>query len=125
MNDEANERMTQTAKKPSASCLTCYGTGEVVTEIGATACPDCYGNGKPMGHGTTLEWRLRDLERAHRAAGESSADILWLVHELRKSRDTLVRIVTRCEDETSSELAMDVKHIANEVLGLYDLKPRQ
>jgi hypothetical protein len=106
-------------------CLTCYGTGEVVTEIGAAACPDCYGNGKPMGHGTTLEWRLRDLERVHRAGSESSTDVLWLVHELRKSREALVRIVTRCEDEGVSDLAMEVKHLANDVLGLYDLAPRR
>jgi hypothetical protein len=112
------------ATTKTAGCLTCYGTGEVVTEIGAAACPDCYGNGKPMGRGTTLEWRLRDIERAHRGSGrESEADVLWLVHELRKSREALVRVVARCEDEGASDLSLDVKHLANDVLGLYDPEP--
>jgi hypothetical protein len=106
----------------TGSCLTCYGTGEVVTEMGAQSCPDCYGNGKPLGRGTTMEWRLRDVERVHRGSGrESEADVLWLVHELRRSRDALMRIVARCEDTGGSdELALELKHLANDVLGLYE-----
>jgi hypothetical protein len=108
-----------------ASCLTCYGTGEVVSEAGPQACPDCYGNGKSMGRGATMEWRLRDVERAHRGSGrESEADVLWLIHELRRSREALVRIVARCEDAgQADDFALEIKHVANDVLGLYDPAP--
>jgi hypothetical protein len=70
---------------------------------------------------TATEWRLRDVERSHRGLGrESEADVLWLVHELRRSRDALLRIVAICDDAGSGEqLALEVKHAANEVLGLY------
>jgi hypothetical protein len=102
-------------------CLTCYGTGEVVSENGADPCPDCYGAGR-LGGGATTEWRIRDVERAHRGTGrESEAEVLWLVHELRRSRDALLRIVALCDDvESPAQLALDVKHAANEVLGLYE-----
>jgi hypothetical protein len=110
-----------TIEPKGGSCLTCYGTGEVVTERGADSCPDCYGAGRPVSGATATEWRLRDVERAHRGAGrESEADVLWLVHELRRSRDALLRIVALCDDSGSSEqLVLEVKHAANEVLGLY------
>jgi hypothetical protein len=107
-------------------CLTCYGTGETVSEAGPSACPDCYGDGKPASRGTRMEWRLRDIERAQRPTGrEGESEVLWLVHELRRSREALTRIVARCEDGGGAvaELAFDVKHIANAVLGLYDPKP--
>jgi hypothetical protein len=113
------------ATTSQGACLTCYGTGEVVSESGPQACPDCYGNGKPLGRGTTMEWRLRDVERAHRGSGrESEAEVLWLVHELRRNRDALLRIVARCEDSGEADgLALEIKHLANEVLGLYDPTP--
>jgi hypothetical protein len=111
-----------TSESSGGSCLTCYGTGEVVTELGGQACPDCYGNGKPFGRGATMEWRLRDIERAHRGSGrESEGDVLWLVHELRRSREALMRIVALCGDAGGGDnLAFEVKHLANEVLGLYE-----
>ena len=104
------------------SCFTCYGSGEVVTEVGPEPCPDCYGSGKPPGRGATMEWRMRDVEHAHRGSGrESEADVLWLVHELRRSREALMRIVARCDDAgRSDELALEVKHLANDVLRLYE-----
>jgi hypothetical protein len=111
--------MTTEAK--GAPCLTCYGTGEVVTESGADSCPDCYGAGRLLSGGAATEWRIRDVERAHRGAGrESEAEVLWLVHELRRSRDALTRIVALCEDAGAEPLALEVKHAANEVLGLYE-----
>jgi len=117
---KALRRMISEAK--GGSCLTCYGTGEVVTESGAESCPDCYGTGRLPGGGTATEWRIRDVERAHRGTGrESEAEVLWLVHELRRSREALLRIVALCEDVGSAEqLALEVKHAANEVLGLYE-----
>ena len=104
------------------ACLTCYGSGEVASEIGPQPCPDCYGDGTPPGRGATMEWRLRDVEHAHRGSGhESEADVLWLVHELRRSRVALTRIVALCEDVGGlDEFALEIKHLANDVLGLYE-----
>jgi len=48
-----------------AQCKSCHGTGEVVNEYGPAACPDCGGAGYlPSAH-VLVEWRARDIERAH------------------------------------------------------------
>jgi hypothetical protein len=105
-------------KRPS--CATCYGTGEIVTEQGSLVCPDCLGQGLPPARGGALEWRLRDLERAHQGATHGcEADVRWLVVELRRNRDALVRILTRCQD-ADEPLAREIQFLANEVLGLYE-----
>ncbi len=110
------------SQETAGRCVSCYGTGELVTEQGPTACPDCFGDGAPLGRGAKLEWRLGQIERLHRGSGsDSEADILWLVHELRRSRGALVHILTRCQDAAESDaLALDVKYRANEALGLYE-----
>jgi hypothetical protein len=103
-------------------CLTCYGEGEIAGDAGPTACPDCFGDGKPLGRGAKLEWRLREIERAHRGSGvEGAADVLWLVHELRRSREALVGIMTRCQDADDGDtFAAEIRYRTNEALGLYD-----
>jgi hypothetical protein len=108
--------------KPVDSCLTCYGAGETVTESGPQVCPDCFGEGSALSRSTKLEWRLREIERTSRHSGrETESDVLWLIHELRGSRDALLRILARCQDaEDSNAVARDVKYQANEALGLYD-----
>jgi hypothetical protein len=108
--------------KPVDPCLTCYGAGEVSTEQGPQVCSDCFGEGSARSRGAKLEWRLREMERAYRHSGrETEADVLWLVHELRRSRDALVRILARCQDaEDGDFLARDVKYQANEALGMYE-----
>ncbi|HVH44810.1 MAG TPA: hypothetical protein VM925_20795 [Labilithrix sp.] len=105
-------------------CLTCHGTGMTATDYGPLACTDCFGDGKALGLGARLEWRLRAIEGAHRGArGEVGADIVWLVHELRATREALVRILARCQDaDESDDAARDVRHLANEALGLYETK---
>jgi hypothetical protein len=72
-----------------------------------------------------MEWRIRDVERAHRGSGrESEADVIWLVYELRRHREALIRVVSRCQDANDSdELAMEIKQLAYEVLGLYEAVP--
>ena len=114
--------MSQTA---SQQCSTCYGTGEIVNEQGPVACPYCFGDGGALSGGAKVEWRLREIERLHRGSGlESEGDVLWLVHELRRSREALVRIVSLCQDaQEGDSLALDIKYRANEVLGLYEPKP--
>jgi hypothetical protein len=101
--------------------MTCQGTGEVGTDQGPTACPDCFGEGRPAGRGATFEWRLRQIEKRHQGAGgEVTADVVWLVHELRRSRQALMGILTRCQDaEEADPLASEVKYLANEALDLY------
>jgi hypothetical protein len=103
-------------------CLTCYGAGETPTESGIVACPDCFGSGRPLSGGAKLEWRLRQIVQTHRGTGsEHAADVLWLVHELRKSREALIRILTRCQDaEETDAFAMEIRYRANEALALYD-----
>jgi hypothetical protein len=103
-------------------CTTCYGTGEIVSEHGAGVCPDCFGDGNPLGRGAKMEWRLREIERTHRNSGrDDEADILWMAEELRRCRDALVHILALCQDaDENNMLATDVKYRANEALGLYD-----
>ncbi len=102
-------------------CLTCYGAGEIVAENGPEVCPDCFGDGRALSGGAKLEWRLRNMERAYgTSGGETSADVLWLVHEVRRSREALLRILARCQDaEDADPVARDVKYQANEALCFY------
>jgi len=64
---------------------TCYGAGETVTEAGGRL------SGLLLARQTVepkhqMEWRLRQIERAYRHSGrETEADVLWLVHEVRRS----------------------------------------
>jgi hypothetical protein len=108
--------------EPSGSCLTCYGTGEIVADGAPQVCPDCFGENRSLSNGTKVEWRLRAIERIYRGSGrETEADVLWLVNELRNGREALLRILARCQDaEESDATARDVKFQANEALGLYD-----
>jgi hypothetical protein len=104
-----------------AKCLTCNGTGENVTEQGPETCPDCFGEGHVPAQGAKLEWRLRALERSYAGSGrETASDVLWLVHEVRRHRDALVRILARCQDEGDDGVARDIKFQANDALGFYD-----
>lgn len=108
--------------KTGDACLTCYGAGETVSENGPVACPDCFGEGQALSRGTKLEWRLRDIERAYQGSErEAATDVVWLVHELRRSREALLRVLARCQDVDSVDPVLrDVKYEANEALGLYD-----
>jgi hypothetical protein len=104
----------------STSCATCYGTGEIVTDQGGFVCPDCLGRGLPPARGGAMEWRLRELERGHQGDTHGcEADLRWLIVELRRSREALVQILTRCQD-TDEPVAREIAFVANEVLGLYE-----
>ncbi len=109
-------------QKPGESCLTCYGTGETAIDGAPEVCPDCFGEGKALGHGAKLEWRLRSMEKAYRLAeAETRADVQWLINELRAAREALVHILARCQDASDSDaLAAEVKFRANQALGVYD-----
>jgi hypothetical protein len=105
-------------------CTSCHGSGELGTDYGPVTCPDCFGEGRQLGSLERTEWRLRDIERNHRGATHGcTADIRWLIHELRQSREALVHILSRCQDESAGppELAAAVQFAANRALGLYSV----
>lgn len=107
-----------------SECITCYGTGEVVTEQGSVACPDCFGEGRTGD--TNIEWRLRALEQRYSDGSEVAQDVQWLLHELRRGRESLVRILTLCQDaDDDHALLRDVKYEANSALGFYDPETRK
>jgi hypothetical protein len=62
------------------------------------------------------------MENAYRGAvdRQTADDVLWLIMEVRRSRDALTRILARCRDaEALDATARDVMHEANAVLELY------
>jgi hypothetical protein len=51
---------------------------------------------------------------------QTAADILFLIMEVRRSREALTRILARCRDADAEDAtARDVMHEANAVLELY------
>ena len=105
----------------ASDCLTCYGKGEVVDDFGPSPCPDCGGAGKQLDGNTQTEWRLRDIESGHVGTAHGcEADVRWLAFELRRAREALLRIATRCQDSDEGDaLAREVRHVAIEALALY------
>src|SRR5262245_7295754 len=102
-------------------CLTCHGAGEIATDLGPEICPACQGDERCPGRRELLEWRLRDIERVHSGEGHAcEADMKWLVYELRRSRNALLQILSRCQDAEEGPLSSEVKYIVNEALGLYE-----
>jgi hypothetical protein len=86
-------------------------------------CPDCFGEGKLRRGDARLEWRLRAVERAYaeHADAETRTDVLWLVSEVRRSHEALVRILARCQDaDDTSPCARDVMRDAIDALALYE-----
>ncbi len=114
--------MNATPPDKATPCLTCYGSGEVATDRGPETCPDCFGESTQLNQRTRTEWRLSALERAYRnTPRETAADVLWLVHEVRRSHQALVRILARCQDAPDSDpVSQYVRFEVNETLGLYE-----
>jgi hypothetical protein len=46
-----------------ATCLTCYGVGETVTEDGPHACPDCFEEGRQLSHGSKIALGLYEARK--------------------------------------------------------------
>lgn len=112
-----------TEERPTTNgCASCYGTGEIVTDSGPVDCPDCMGVGRTP-RGEVIEWRLRDIERIHAAhATDGTTDVRWLIFELRRHREALLRIFTRCQDLDDAALAAELRHLANAALDLYPVE---
>jgi hypothetical protein len=103
------------------TCLTCYGAGELVTENGPQNCPDCFGAGKALSPSTTLEWRLREIERTCPQLGrDAEKDVRWLVSEVRRSRAALLEILSLCQDADEGDLAREIRFKANAALAIYE-----
>jgi hypothetical protein len=109
----------------SARCTSCQGAGEIGTDNGPTVCPDCFGEGRTLDSLERTEWRLRDIERVHRGPSPHGCDgeVRWLIFELRRTREALVRILSRCQDGDANGLAAEVQYTANQALGLYEIEP--
>ena len=105
-------------------CGSCHGTGEVGTDSGVVDCPDCGGEGVLPDANVLVEWRMRDIERAHEAAGaQVASDIRWLVAELRRSRKALVEVVTLAQEPPNEELVKQVGVVAGDALCLFEVHP--
>lgn len=107
------------------TCLTCLGAGEVSSERGIAGCPDCDGTGKVGDVYLRTEHQLREVEfRATRLSGEAAADVVWLVGELRRSRQALLKVLTAAQDgNDSDDLNVRIRFEANEALKIYRIEP--
>jgi hypothetical protein len=102
------------------SCGNCYGEGQVPTDAGPVACPDCGGAGVLPTNNVLVEWRAGAVERAHGGGQDQIAqDVRWLVFELRRSRLALTKVLALADDLGDTQAAQQLRFIANEALGLY------
>jgi hypothetical protein len=104
----------------AGQCLTCYDSGELVTELGPVACPDCAGEPGAVGDWQQTERRLRDIEQRHLGAPEVDADLAWTLFELRRARSALLRILTRCQDAPEGDaFAAEIRFYVHDATGIY------
>jgi hypothetical protein len=107
------------------SCMTCYGTGEAATGTGPADCPDCGGSGVLPPRGVLVEWRARDVERAHaKGDDETAMHVRWLLAELRNARRALNEIIALAHDvDDEDRIAQRIRFVANRALGTYEVVP--
>jgi hypothetical protein len=114
------------ADNRNLACATCYGEGTVTTEQGPSTCPDCAGLGQLPSPLVLTESRLRELERLYgKLGGETAQDVQWLVSEVRRAHHALVQILAASHDtaDDADPIASKIKFLANDVLGVYPVKP--
>ena len=91
------------------------------TDYGLADCPDCGGSGVLPPSETLIEWRLRQIERAHdQRRDDTSNDVRWLAFELRRARDALMQLLTLAND-LDDPLAPRIRLIAHRAVGLYQI----
>lgn len=113
----------ETAAHRQRKCGTCLGSGEIGTEVGPVDCPDCGGSGELPHPLVALEWRVRDIERSHASGQDAvSADMRWLIAELRRARTALTEIAALAEDAGDSDIARRLRFTANRALELYPIE---
>jgi hypothetical protein len=117
--------MTSVNQITQETCLTCLGGGEVSSERGISGCPDCDGTGKVGDVYLRTEHQLREIEaRSARLSGEAAADVIWLVGELRRSRQALLKALTAAQDgNDGDDLIARIRFEANEALKIYRIEP--
>ncbi|HEV8550573.1 MAG TPA: hypothetical protein VGQ57_16120 [Polyangiaceae bacterium] len=104
-------------------CKSCLGSGEVGSEFGPTRCPDCGGAGYLPSPHVLVEWRSRDIERAHAGtSGSTGGDIRWLLAELRRSRDALMEISALAQELDENPISARIRFTANAALRLYEVR---
>lgn len=105
-----------------AQCKSCHGTGDVPSEFGPARCPDCGGAGYLPSPHVLVEWRARDIERAHAGTtGSTGGDVRWLLSELRRSRDALTEIAALAQELDEGPISARIRFAANRGLRLYEV----
>jgi hypothetical protein len=106
----------------SRMCATCYGTGEVGSEAGPASCPDCGGEGYMPGTEVLVDWRSRDIERAHNSdMSGAKDDIAWLAAELRRARSALLSIYTLACEAEDTDINKAIRFESNRALGIHPI----
>ena len=117
----ANVPAVDLAEPNGTACLSCYGQGEISSEMGLGACPDCGGTGSLPPRDVLVEWRLRAIERSYsHSQKEASSDVAWLAFELRRGRDALVKIMALAQDDAGPPGLKRIRFLANDALGFYE-----
>ena len=106
-----------------ASCQSCMGSGEKVTENGPMDCPDCGGAGFLPSKAVLIDWRSRDIEQAVAQNGAVDAsDVRFLLSELRNARAALTEIIALAHDAQDPDaISQRIRFAANRALGLYEI----
>jgi hypothetical protein len=69
-----------------------------------------------------VDWRSRDIERAHSTQGDSvQADVAWLAAELRRTRGALISIYSLANEGEDSEIKQAIRFEANRALGIHPM----
>ena len=109
------------ASNKTNACLTCYGEGEVSSDYGSTACPDCGGAGVLPPENVLADWRISAIEKHyHGDSSQAAQDIAWLAFELRRTRHAFMQVLALAQDAAEdSAVAHRIQHLANEALRVY------
>ena len=114
-----------TSSSVGQSCGNCYGEGQVPTDAGPVACPDCGGAGVLPTNNVLVEWRAAAIERLHGGGQGQDAqiaqDVRWLTFELRRARLALTKMLALAEELGDEPAGQQLRFIANEALGLYPI----
>jgi hypothetical protein len=103
-------------------CQTCFGEGDIPTDVGPASCPDCGGAGVLPDPYTLVEWRVREIEQVHGADASETANALrWLAFEVRRARAALTELLTLSDEIDESPARTRMRFIANRGLSLYDV----
>lgn len=100
-------------------CEGCMGTGEYASDFGVVDCPDCGGAGYVPSRKRVIERRLRELERANDGGLKiKSADVKWLLAELKRSRDALQKVAALAHDAAQDpQIGTQIEVLVDAALG--------